>query len=396
VSTQLLLTYDFPPIGGGIARWMGELARRFSAGSLVVSTGACADSKAIDRQFPNYVDRLPIPSHRLRTAQGLVQWSRRTAALVSHFPIEFIWCGNLKPASYPARWAKLRTGVPYGILLHGGDLLIVRDQAQRSLLKRRAARALLDSASVLVTNSTWTNNLCRTVLNQLGLELATSRVRTVPLGSDPLVFRPGLDTSEVRQRYGLDRHRWLLTVARLTAHKGIDTGIQVMAQLATVYPELVYAVVGCGNQLPDLQKLAQSLGVLDRVRFFSDVPDADLPALYNSAEIYLGLSRATDEGVEGFGISLVEASSCGVPIVAGRSGGIPDAVRDGETGLLVDPEQPARAAAAVRALLDNRPLALRLGAEGRRAVETYFNWNRVAGDLARLGQEYGDRKGSGR
>lgn len=383
-------------MGGGIARWMGELAKHYPAGSLVVSTGRHSGSMALDRSFPNRIDRIATASERLRTIQGTFLWARRVSALASQSNVEFIWCGNLKPASYPARWAKLRTGVPYGVLLHGGDLLILRDQAQRSLLKRRAAHALLGSAAVLVSNSTWTSNLCRAVMNQVGLEFETSRVRVVPLGADPLVFRPGVDSTEVRRRYGLNRGRWLLTVARLTAHKGIDTGIRVVAQLATAYPELVYAVVGSGDQLPGLEKLAQSLGVLDRVRFFTDVPDTDLPAFYNCAEIYLGLSRATAQGVEGFGISLAEASACGLPIVAGRSGGIPDAVRDGETGLLVDPEQPAGAAAAVKVLLEDRALASRLGAEGRRSVETYFNWNRVAGDLARLGQEYGAPTVSGR
>lgn len=383
-------------MGGGIARWMGELAKHYPAGSLVVSTGRHSGSMALDRSFPNRIDRIATASERLRTIQGTFLWARRVSALASQSNVEFIWCGNLKPASYPARWAKLRTGVPYGVLLHGGDLLILRDQAQRSLLKRRAAHALLGSAAVLVSNSTWTSNLCRAVMNQVGLEFETSRVRVVPLGADPLVFRPGVDSTEVRRRYGLNRGRWLLTVARLTAHKGIDTGIRVVAQLATAYPELVYAVVGSGDQLPGLEKLAQSLGVLDRVRFFTDVPDTDLPAFYSCAEIYLGLSRATAQGVEGFGISLVEASACGLPIVAGRSGGIPDAVREGETGLLVDPEQPAGAAAAVKVLLEDRALASRLGAEGRRSVETYFNWNRVAGDLARLGQEYGAPTVSGR
>ncbi len=86
--------------------------------------------------------------------------------------------------------------------------------------------------------------------------------------------------------------------------------------------------------------------------------------------------------VEGFGISLSEASASGIPVVAGSGGGIPDAVRDGETGLLVDAERPEAAIGAVRQLLQDRELARRLGAEGRRAVETYYNWERVATELA--------------
>ena len=118
------------------------------------------------------------------------------------------------------------------------------------------------------------------------------------------------------------------------------------------------------------QAEARELGVADRVRFLTDVPDRDLPALYNGAEVYLGVSRLMEQRVEGFGISLAEASACGVPVVAGRSGGIPEAVRDGETGVLVDAERPEAVAEALGRLLDDPALRARLGAAGRRAVET--------------------------
>src|SRR5215210_5587509 len=166
LSPRLLLVYDFPPMGGGIARWMGELARRQQPGSLVVSTGSYPGSELVDRLLPNPVDRLPISSSRLRTLQGTWRWSRRVEALARTVSADFIWCGNIKPAGYPARWAKVRAGIRYGVFLHGGDLLILRRQI-RSLVKRRTARSLLGSASVLVANSAWTAELCRTVLQDL-------------------------------------------------------------------------------------------------------------------------------------------------------------------------------------------------------------------------------------
>jgi phosphatidyl-myo-inositol dimannoside synthase len=387
MGTQLLLTYDFPPMGGGIARFMEALARRYPPGSLVVSTGRYPESDRVDSALPNPVDRVPVPSDRLRTLLGLLFWSRRVEKLARVLRPEFIWCGNLKPASYPARWTKRRLGTPYGILVYGGDLLILRQQLRRSPLKRRAARALLASASVFVTISAWTRELCRSVLEELEIDSGPDRIQTVPLGTDPALFRPGANQAEVRARYGLDGRRWLLSVARLTRHKGIDTGLRVLARLVRPYPDLAYAVVGSGDELGKLQNLAGTLGVADRVRFLTDVPDQDLPGLYNCAEVYLGLSRQMEQRVEGFGIALVEASACGIPVVAGRTGGIPDAVREGETGLLVDAEQPDAVCGALRSLLDDRELAGRLGQGGRRAVETYYNWDRVAADIARIGHE---------
>lgn len=386
---QLLLSYDFPPMGGGIARWMGELAKHYAAGSLIVSTGQHPDSAAVDRQFPNRVDRLSLPANRLRTLQGTVLWARRAVALTRSCRVQFVWCGNLKPAGYPARWIRRRTGVPYGIMLHGGDLLILHDQARRSRVKREVARELLGTASVLVTNSRYTASLCRTILEQLQLDEQERCIHTVPLGADPLKFRPGLDQSGVRSRYNLEGRRWLLSVARLTPHKGIDAAIRMVAELRSIYPDLGYLVIGSGEQLPALQELCRKLGVNDRIRFLIGVPDGDLPALYNCAEVYVGLSRLLQHRVEGFGISLVEASASGLPVVATQTGGIADAVRHEETGLLIDADEPDQLSAALRRLLDDRSLAIRLGVQGRRAVETYYNWGRVAADLADLGQDAG-------
>jgi phosphatidylinositol alpha-1,6-mannosyltransferase len=376
-------------MGGGIARWMGELAKRYPAGSLVVSTGRQPNSDAVDGAFPNRIDRVLVPSQRLRTVQGLLLWSRRVVALATSLEADFIWCGNLKPAAYPARWAAARLGVPYGVMVVGSDLLILQQQIRRSSLKRRAAHALLGSASVLVAISRWTADLCLTILERLQIKTAPDLVRTIPLGTDPVFLQPGLVTGEVRARYGLGERRWLLSVARLVPYKGLDTGLRVLAELRHHHPDLAYAVVGSGEQLSELQAMTRTLGLEDRVRFLTDVPDRDLPALYNCAEVYLGLSRSTDLDVEGFGISLVEASACGIPVVAARSGGIPDAVREGETGLLVDGERPELVAKAVGLLLRDRELARRLGAGGRRAVESFYNWDRVTSEMIRIGEELG-------
>ena len=227
------------------------------------------------------------------------------------------------------------------------------------------------------------------VLGDLGVPATHGRVHTVPLGADPQVFRPGLDPAAVRRRYGLDGRRWVLSVARLTRHKGIDMGIQALAQLAPDYPDLGYAVVGTGDDLSELASLGQILGIADRIKFLGQVPDADLPAVYNAAEIYLGLSRIMPERVEGFGISLAEASACGLPVIAGTTGGIPETVEDEVSGLLVNPEQVNEVSGAVRSLLSDRSLASKLGAKGRERVERYYNWDRVAAELARLGYEHG-------
>src|SRR5205807_1685493 len=130
--------------------------------------------------------------------------------------------------------------------------------------------------------------------------------------------------------------------ARLEPHKGVDTVLRALPAILEREPDVRYAVAGAGSERDQLEKLAAKMGVGERVRFLGEVSERDLPALYSLAAVYVGASRRTERiGVEGFGISLVEASACGLPVVAGNAGGVPDAVRDGETGFLVPPEDPA-------------------------------------------------------
>jgi phosphatidylinositol alpha-1,6-mannosyltransferase len=375
-------------MGGGIARWMGELARRFPPDSLVVSTGRMPGSDAVDALLPNPVDRIGVPARRLRTVRGLLFWSRRVTRLARRLQPEFVWCGQMRPAAYPAKWLCERLGIPYGILVHGGDLLSLQHRVHQSRVKRGTARSLLGSASVIVANSRWTGELCQAILGELELDARPGFVRVVSLGTDPAQFRPGVSTEPVRARYGLDGDgRWIMTVARLVPHKGVDVTLHALAGLATEHPTLRYAVVGQGNHLPALQALATDLGLRDRVRFLTDVSDPDLPALYNVADLYVGVSRQAGVDVEGFGISLLEASASGLAVVAGRSGGMPDAVTDGETGVLVDSENPRAVATAIGNLLQDRDRARRLGATGRKAVEDRFTWDRVVTDLQSIAGE---------
>jgi phosphatidylinositol alpha-1,6-mannosyltransferase len=179
----------------------------------------------------------------------------------------------------------------------------------------------------------------------------------------------------------------MMTVARLVPHKGVDVALQALARLAPEHPQLRYAGVGQGEHQPALESLAAQLGVGDRVRFLNDVSDADLPALYNVADFYVGVSRQAGLDVEGFGISLLEASASGLAVVAGRSGGMPDAVADGETGVLVDSEDPRAVARAIASLLADPERVRQLGANGRRAVEQRFTWDRVVSDLQAISRD---------
>jgi phosphatidylinositol alpha-1,6-mannosyltransferase len=381
-----LLTDEFPPIQTGIARMMGEIARRYPRGELLVCTGQHHDALETDLQYPGVaIDRLPIRARSLRRLAGLLLWSRRVASLARRHKPRFLWCDSIRPSAYPAKWAHERLGVRYGVLVHGGDMLKELHQVHHNPLVRRTAKALLGSASAVVANSQWTREQAQTVLRELGLDPLAEHVQVVPLGTDPHQFRPGLDTREVRARYRLDGGPWVLTVARLEPYKGVDTGIRALARLRAAGVDVRYAVVGAGKKRDALKRLADDLGVADQVRFVGAVPDADLPFVYNVATAYLGASRRADRArVEGFGVALAEASASALPVIAGRSGGLAEAVQDGETGFVVDPEDVAAVAAGLQRVLTDDLLARRLGQAGRKAVEEQYNWDRVIGDLREI------------
>jgi phosphatidylinositol alpha-1,6-mannosyltransferase len=183
----------------------------------------------------------------------------------------------------------------------------------------------------------------------------------------------------MRQKWAVGRAPLLLTVARLVPHKGQDVVIRALARLRAEFPLLRYVIVGQGHDESRLRQIAIDEGVGDAVIFAGELTDDDLPDAYASATIYVGLSRVDREiNAEGFGIAFVEAGASGVPVVAGDSGGVRSAVRDGETGLVVPPTDVDAAVNAIALLLRDSDKRKELGSSGRRAVESYYNWDRVA------------------
>ena len=388
MSGTLLLALNFPPFGGGIARMMGEVALRYPPRGLTISTGTWPGWEASDPRFPQTIDRVAIGAKRLRTLNGLGVWTWRAGSVARRTRPGFVWCDEVKPAGYPATWLHARGGPPFGVIAHGADFLLLEAKIRRSVFKRWTARHILERCSVVVANSHWTADLARSVLEFLGCRTLAADVRVVPLGTTPSRFRPSIDPASVRRQHRLEGGPWLLTVARLDYHKGIDTVIRALPAIRAVFPTACYAIAGIGSRRDSLERLVAELGLGDAVRLLGFVSDDELPALYNAADLFVLASRRYDLLVEGFGISIVEASASGLPVIGSRSGGIPEAIRDGETGFLVEPEDPAALAATAIRLLGDEGLRRRMGAAGRAAVESYYNWDRVAADLIRIDREF--------
>ena len=360
---------------------MGEIARHARPGRLLVSTGATPGSERFDTECPSRVDRGAGAAAGLRKLPGLVRWGWRASRLAEEFAPEFLWVGNLKPAGHVAHWLWARRRIPYGLVVYGLDVALAADQAARSRFKRRVLRRLIDDAAGTVAISHWTRERFQALAAGLGLPRAAERVRTIPLGVDCNRFHPGIRSDALHARLGAGPAHWLLTVARLEPHKGIDVGLEVLARLRREGLDVGYLVAGDGPAVQNLRRRAESLGVASAVRWFGTVPEAELPALYCLADLYLGLSRSEGVNVEGFGLALLEAQASGLPVLAGASGGTADAVADGLTGLLLSPTDIGAISQATRSLLRDRDRAQSMGRAGRARAERDFGWERVVNDL---------------
>jgi len=379
---HLFVTQDYAPDLGGMARLHVELCRRFGDGddtTMSVSTVASRGAAAFDDHERYRIHRQPFPFERANRFSNQLRWARwLTSSRSPDFDV--LHCGNIRPVGYGIRWANRKLGTPYLVYVYGGDLLRERMKSRQSALKRRTSRSILGNAAGIVAISKWSAQLASDVMNEVGVERPPP-VAAFDLGTDPARFNASHDTGALRRRWGVGDAPLMLTVARLVPHKGQDMGIRALSMLARDFPALRYIIVGQGHDERRLRALAKELGVQDRVGFVGPMRDDELPEAYATSTIYLGASRVDDEiNAEGFGISFIEAGASCVPSVAGDSGGVRSAVRDGETGIVVPPTEPEAIADAIRSLLLNADRRKQMGRAARHAVETHYNWDRVARD----------------
>ncbi|MEW5918978.1 MAG: glycosyltransferase family 4 protein, partial [Gemmatimonadota bacterium] len=374
---HLFVTVDYPPDLGGMARRHVELCRRLAPDGVTVSTVAAESAASFDDAEKYPIAREAFSFRGARTFANRLRWARSIARRTAH--VDVVHCGNIRPCGYSVLLAR-RGGaarVPLLLYVNGGDLLREREKIAVSALKRMFVRRLLQNAAGIVANSAWTAETTKVLCASLGIA-ADDRIAAIDLGTDPAQFRPENDRGTLRARLGWQDNVIVTTVARLVPHKGQDVALRAIAAVLRQYPSVRYLVVGDGPNEQTLRALAAELGIAERVAFAGALSDDEVAEAYATADVYMGLSREQGLDVEGFGISFVEAAASGTPVIAGDSGGVRSAVRDGETGIVVMPNDTDAAAAALRLLLGDEARRQRMGAAGRRAVETHYNWDRVA------------------
>ena len=363
--TSLLATNDFPPKVGGIQSYLYELWRRLAPDETTVFTTSYEGSEDWDAQQAFRIERCDA---RLLWPTRSV--ARRVDALARDVRAEVVFLDPMLPLGHVG--PHLRS-VPYIVVAHGAEVTVYGRIPGTHALARRVLRG---AAGVVAAG----DYVAEVVEQVAGRPVPTLRL---PPGVDPERFRP-LDPSArraARDRFGLDPDALVvLGVSRLVPRKGFDVLLDAVAELDGGQ----LAIAGAGRDHDRLTRRARPLG--SRVRFFGRITDADLPLLYGCADVFSMLCRDRWGGLEaeGFGIVFLEAGACGIPVVAGRSGGSHEAVLDGETGFVVEPRDTRAVREALTRLLGDGALRGSMGRAARARIEAEFSYDVLAGRLAPL------------
>jgi len=358
----LVVTNDFPPRPGGIQAFVHSLASRQPDGEIVVYAPAWKGAAEFDG-----AQGFPVVRHRTSLMLPSPAVLRTARAVAAAEGCDRVWFGAAAPLGLLAKPLGLARSVAS---THGHEV-------GWALLP--GARQVLGRIGRDVDVVTYLGEYTRTRLAPV-----LPRLSRLPSGVDTELFRPGSGGLGIRRRHGLADRPVVVCVSRLVPRKGQDVLIRAMPAIRRRVPDAALLVVGGGPYLPALQRLSRDVGV-DAV-FTGSVPWEELPAHYDAGDVFAMPCRTRRGGleVEGLGIVFLEASAAGLPVVAGRSGGSPDAVLDGTSGLVLDGTSVGAVADAVAGLLADPQRAQAMGAAGRDWVEREWRWDVLAQRLRSL------------
>ena len=400
----LIVTNNFPPVVGGAGEVYAALATAaggrigiLAASRSYLDGGEISGWRVHDAAAGYPIARVPAVRPRRDAAAGRlarvvaealigVRLFATIARMRRRDRFGVLGIADDETVGWLIRPAQRLLGCKVVLWTHGDDLAALPGQAR---LRERRRRQFARADAIVAVSAAAAAGLCR------AFDVPARRVTVIPNGIDLTLFRPRPEDPGLRARLGLERRRVIVTVARLVPRKGIDRVIAALPSVLAAVPDAHYLVVGEGPQRAALLALAARCGVAQRVAFAGAVGHRDVPAYLALAACFAMPNRRLADGEdEGFGLVFLEANACGVPVLAGRAGGVPEVVADGENGLLVDGDDTAAVAAGLIRLLTDAPLAARLAAGGV-ARAGASGWDRAAARFLALCAELVLRAGLG-
>lgn len=374
MKSLLISGQDFPPRKGGISNYMASVASALGPGQVCCLTGVRAERNGHGTAEPARTYRRPAAFAKPWHIQAAGFSAAMTEILLRERP-RVTQIATVHDA-HMGMWLRHWFGIPYVVYAHGNEILGVG----RSTWQK--PRLSLMNADRILAVSRFTAKL----LGEIGVP--AEKVEIIHPGCDAQYFRPRESNRALREKLlgGQANSRVILSVGNLVSRKGHDVVIRALPLVMKQIPDVVYLIVGDGAYRKELEDLAKALGVRERVILAGQVSHQSLPEIYALSDVFIMPSRAQLEScdVEGFGIVFLEAGACGKPVIAGRSGGVEDAVLDGTTGILVNPVDVAEVASALTRVLSDAALAGTLGRQGRERVAREFTWESIAGRIRRV------------
>ena len=369
MNRTLVVTNDFGPRAGGIESFVNALVERAPRDSVVVHACRQDGDEEYDAQLfaRTGVRVVRDPMKMLLPTPAL---ARRVTKTARQFECTSAWFGAAAPLGLLTP-ALRRAGITRAIATtHGHEVWWARSPGTKQLLHR------IGEVTDVVTY------LGEYTRERIGLALsdqARSRMVKLTPGVDELLFRPGLDSAEIRQQLGFKDRPLIVTVGRLTPRKGQDRLIEALPHIRKRVGDAALLICGEGPYRARLEAKIRELNLSEHVRMVGRVPLSDLPRYLSAGQVFAMPSRNRHAGleVEGLGIVYLEASACGIPVIAGNSGGAPDAVREGITGFVVDGQDQMALVERSVTLLEDQSLAKRMGAAGRAFVEEKWRWDEI-------------------
>lgn len=372
MSRVLLVTNDFPPRPGGIQSYLSDFVGRLVDSRLHSVTvyapqwkGADAFDEAAGYRVVRHPGTLMLPGPAV---------DARMRRLIAEHDIDTVWFGAAAPLALLAQRARQAGAGRVVASTHGHEVGWSMLPVARSVLRR-----IGDTTDVVTFVSRYTRGRFAPAFGpHASLEYLPPGVNTDRFRPDPAAG------AELRDRYGLGARPTVVCVSRLVPRKGQDMLIKALPSIRQRVDGAALVIVGGGPYLESLRKLARDCGVAEHVTFTGGVPAAELPAHHALADVFAMPCRTRGAGidVEGLGIVFLEASATGKPVIAGDSGGAPEAVQHNKTGLVVDGRSLTAVGGAVAELLGDSDRAAAMGAAGREWVMAQWRWDTLAARLA--------------
>lgn len=366
----LLITEIFPPKVGGSGRWFWEIYSRLPSNRYSVFAGNHEDAEIYDKKQGISCFRWPLAlaTWSVLSLKGIFQYGVlliHIIKLIKKHRITEIHCGRAFPEGLFGLVAFKFLRIPYLCYVHGEELQIYQSSKEFRFL----SALVFASAGRIIVNS---NNTQLALLKHVGNYSA--KIRLMHPGVDIRFFCPAENDRDFRDKMGWLNRKVILTVGRLQKRKGQDHVILSLNKLCEQIPDILYVIVGDGEDRLFLEELVATKKLQDNVQFMGKVDDKTMLACYQQCDLFVLANRDVDGDFEGFGMVLVEAQACGKPVIAGESGGTAETMIPGGTGILINAEDPEIIAHAIVQLLLDREKSTEMGKRGVAWVNQSFDW----------------------